>query len=124
MFMHEIRDIRRDLYDIRDSSGKPIYERLGANVLFFEEGNDSQRIVKHISDDYEEIMKRLNQNNKATMKEYEKDYADMSELVITQLAAIGVQLMWEGGRLVQREELDDANAPLTFANEAVEQQNA
>lgn len=124
MFMHEIRDIRRDLYDIKDSSGKPIYERLGANVLFFEEGNDSQRIVKHISDDYEEIMKRLNQNNKATMREYNNEYTDMSELVITQLAAIGVQLRWEGGRLVQREELDDANAPLAFTNEAVEQQNA
>jgi hypothetical protein len=120
MFMHEIRDMQRDIDDIRDSSGKPIYERLGANVLAYNEGDNASRVVKQISDDYEEIMKRLNDKNKAVMRGYENDYPDMSELVITQLAAIGVQLKLEGGNTVQREEVDEAIAPLIFTNEAAE----
>ena len=65
-------------------------------------------------------MKRLNDKNKAVMRGYENDYPDMSELVITQLAAIGVQLKLEGGNTVQREEVDEAIAPLIFTNEAAE----
>ncbi len=121
MFLHEIRDMQRDLYSIRDSSGKPIYERLGANTLFFDEGNNSQRVVKQIGEDYEEIMKRLNAKNKAVLKGYEDDYADMSELVITQLAAIGVQLRWEGRGTVGREGLwQDLSAPFVFSGESAQ----
>ena len=119
MFLHEIRDMQRDLYSIKDSSGEPIYGRLGANVLFFEEGNNSQRVVKQIDEDYEEIMKRLKGNNKAVLRGYENDYPDMSELVITQLAAIGVQLRWEGRSTVGREGLwQDVHMPLVLANES------
>ncbi len=122
MFTHEIREMQRDLYDIKDSSGKPIYERLGANVLFYDEGNMSDRVVKQINEDYEEIMKRLNGKNRAILAEYEKDYTDMSELVIAQLAAIGVQLKWEGSDATGREELlQDAYEPFVFANETARQ---
>lgn len=119
MFLHEIRGMQNDLYSIKDSSGKPVYERLGANVLFFDEGNNSQRVVKQIGEDYEEIMKRLNEKNKAVLRGYEKDYPDMSELVITQLAAIGVQLRWEGRNAVGREGLwQDVNMPLVLSGES------
>ena len=115
MFVHDIREMQRDLYSIKDSSGKSIYERLGANVLFYEEGNDSERVVKQITEDYEEIMRKLVGRNKAVLVEYEKEYPDMSELVIAQLAAIGFQLKWEGSsgtfhRIVE----EDTYTPYTF----------
>ena len=121
MFLHEIRDMQRDLYSIKDSSGEPIYGRLGANVLFFEEGNNNQKVVKQIEEDYEEIMKRLKGNNKAVLRGYENDYPDVSELVITQLAAIGVQLRWEGRSAVGREGLwQDLSAPFVFSGESAQ----
>jgi len=121
MFTHEIRDMQKDLYNIKDSSGKPIYERLGANILFYDEGNDSDKIVRQIGEDYEEIMKRLNGKSRAFLKEYEKDYPDMSELVIAQLAAIGVQMKWEGRSTAGREGLwEDANMPFVFASQTAQ----
>lgn len=115
MFVHDIREMQRDLYSIRDPSGKSIYERLGANVLFYEEGNDSERIVKQITEDYEEIMRRLGGRNNAVLIGYEKEYPDMSELVIAQLAAIGVQLKWEGSSgTVHRIMEEDTYVPYTL----------
>ncbi len=97
IFKHEIKSIQAELYNIKDLSGNTAYKRLGADTLVYENESSSESRVKQIDEDYKEIIKRLGDGSRATLSGYEKYYADISELVITQLAAIGVQLNWHDG---------------------------
>lgn len=110
MFTHNIRDIQADMYGIRDSSGNRPYEKLGVNAIAFDEGRAVTSMEKQMDDYYNEILKGLSSRSRAMLSEYEIAYPDISELVIAQLAAIGVQL----GKYEGKEMQHDAHMPLVF----------
>ncbi len=110
MFIHNIRDIQSDMYGIRDSSGDMPYEKLGVRAIAFDEGRTDASMEKQMDEYYNAILKGLNGKSRAMLSEYEIAYPDISELVIAQLAAIGVQLGKYEGKEIQH----DARMPLVF----------